>query len=277
MSEQRMSSNIKVIIGVFSIFCIFAGTYMSGGLKGPELLNIRAEFLLFALTLIGVALLHEYTMYVAITGLVSILALKFAFTDFNLMHHLFGGHHPILSEIMRKDIREGEWPTILNLGGLLLGFALLAKHFEESKLPEILPKFLPNDWKGGFVLLMVVCVISSFLDNIAAAIIGGTIALVVFKGKVDIGFLAAIVAASNAGGSGSVVGDTTTTMIWIDGVSPFDVLHAFVAAIPAVLISGFIAARQQHAFQPIQPATTETIKIDFSVVKTQLLIASPSG
>ncbi|MCK7577521.1 MAG: hypothetical protein MZV65_18085 [Chromatiales bacterium] len=45
-----------------------------------------------------------------------------------------------------------------------------------------------------------------------------------------IGYLAAIVAASNAGGSGSVVGDTTTTMMWIDGVAPLDVLHAYVAA-----------------------------------------------
>ena len=42
----------------------------------------------------------------------------------------------------------------------------------------------------------------------------------VFRGKVHIGYLAAIVAASNAGGAGSVVGDTTTTMMWIDGVSP---------------------------------------------------------
>ena len=46
----------------------------------------------------------------------------------------------------------------------------------------------------------------------------------VFRGKVHIGYLAAIVAASNAGGSGSVVGDTTTTMMWIDGVSPLAVL-----------------------------------------------------
>ena len=66
----------------------------------------------------------------------------------------------------------------------------------------------------------MIFVLSSFLDNIAAALIGGTIAGVVFRGKVHIGYLAAIVAASNAGGSGSVVGDTTTTMMWIDGVSP---------------------------------------------------------
>ena len=57
----------------------------------------------------------------------------------------------------------------------------------------------------------------------------------VFRGKVHIGYLAAIVAASNAGGSGSVVGDTTTTMMWIDGVSPLSVLEAFVAASVALV------------------------------------------
>ena len=96
--------------------------------------------------------------------------------------------------------------------------------------PTCLPRFLPDDWKGPFILLVFVFILSSFLDNIAAALIGGTIALVVFKKKVHIGYIAAIVAASNAGGSGSVVGDTTTTMMWIDGVSAFNVLHGFIAA-----------------------------------------------
>ena len=80
------------------------------------------------------------------------------------------------------------------------------------------------------MLLWIVFVLSSFLDNIAAAIIGATMASAVFRKKVHIGYLAAIVAASNAGGSGSVVGDTTTTMMWIDGVSPLAVLDAYVAA-----------------------------------------------
>ena len=94
----------------------------------------------------------------------------------------------------------------------------------------MLPRFLPDDWKGWFVLLVLVFVLSSFLDNIAAAMIGGAIAHTVFRGKVHIGYLAAIVAASNAGGAGSVVGDTTTTMMWIAGISPLEVLEAFIAA-----------------------------------------------
>ena len=73
----------------------------------------------------------------------------------------------------------------------------------------------------------------------------------VFKGKVHIGYLAAIVAASNAGGSGSVVGDTTTTMMWIDGVSPLSVAEAFIAATVAVVIFGIPASLQQHKYSPI--------------------------
>jgi Na+/H+ antiporter NhaD/arsenite permease-like protein len=144
-----------------------------------------------------------------------------------------------------------EWVVLTNLLGLLLGFALLARHFEDSGIPHLIPRWLPNGAPGAFVLLVLVFVMSSFLDNIAAALIGGTVAASVFKRKVHIGYLAAIVAASNAGGAGSVVGDTTTTMMWIDGVSPIDVTHAFVASAAALLIFGTIAARQQNAHQPL--------------------------
>jgi Na+/H+ antiporter NhaD/arsenite permease-like protein len=115
----------------------------------------------------------------------------------------------------------------------------------------VLPRFLPDDWKGAFVLLVMIFVLSSFLDNIAAAMIGGTMALTVFRKKVHIGYLAAIVAASNAGGSGSVVGDTTTTMMWIDGVPAINVVDAYVAAGLALVIFGIPAAVQQHRYSPI--------------------------
>jgi len=156
--------------------------------------------------------------------------------------------------------------VVANLKRKLLGFALLSKHFEESNIPAELPKILPDDWKGGFFLLVIVFVLSSFLDNIAAALIGGTMAGVVFRRKVHIGYLAAIVAASNAGGAGSVVGDTTTTMMWIDGVSPLAVLDAYVAAVPALLVIGYFAARQQHAYSPITKDAPPGISVDWARV-----------
>jgi Na+/H+ antiporter NhaD/arsenite permease-like protein len=203
--------------------------------------GIPLDFILFGFTLLGVALFHHHTLKVAVTGLIVITLYKLVLSDFS--------GTPGMTGLMQ--LLGHEWVTIANLFGLLMGFALLADHFEKTGLPAILPDYLPDDWKGGFVMLILVFVISSFLDNIAAAMIGGTMAAVLYQRKVHIGFLAAIVAASNAGGSGSVVGDTTTTMMWIDGVAPGQVFEAYVGAITATAIFGVIAARQQHAYQPI--------------------------
>ena len=188
--------------------------------------GIPLDFVLFALTLLGVALFHNYTLYVGLTGMLTITLYKLIFTGFKAGDGLMGlaGHF------------QHEWVILANLFCLLMGFALLSRHFEKSHVPVILPKYLPDDWKGGFVLLVMVFVLSSFLDNIAAALIGGAMAHQLFKAKVHVGYLAAIVAASNAGGSGSVVGDTTTTMMWIDGVNPADVFHAYAGAVVALCI-----------------------------------------
>jgi len=75
--------------------------------------------------------------------------------------------------------------------------------------------------------------------------IGGTVAAVVYQRRVHIGYLAAIVAASNAGGAGSVLGDTTTTMMWIKGVSALDVLDAYIGSIASLLVFGFIGILQR--------------------------------
>ena len=224
--------------------------------------RIPIDFLLFALTLLGVALFHRHTLQVALVGLAAITSYKLAFTGFK-----FGTGLPGLIGHMAHEV-----VLLANLFLLLMGFALLSRHFEESRLPEEMPRFLPDDWKGGFVLLVIVAVISSFLDNIAAALIGGTMAQQVFRGKVHIGYLAAIVAASNAGGSGSVVGDTTTTMMWIDGVNPLSVLEAFVAASVALVLFGIPAAMQQHRYSPIIKDAPAGLRIEWARVSIVALI-----
>jgi Na+/H+ antiporter NhaD/arsenite permease-like protein len=219
-------------------------------------LGVPADFVLFALTLAGVALFHHHTLQVALIGLAVIVLYKLGFTGFKTGPGL-GGFALHL---------QHEWVILTNLLGLLLGFALLSNHFEESKVPAVLPNFLPDDWKGGFVLLIMIFVLSSFLDNIAAALIGGTVAGTVFRGKVHIGYLAAIVAASNAGGSGSVVGDTTTTMMWIDGVDPLDVLEAFIASGVAMFIFGIPASIQQQRYSPITKDSAAGVRVDWARV-----------
>ena len=231
-----MFTPVRVLVALVTMFATSVA-YAASPMIGP----VPLDFILFAGVLAGVALLHKHSLKVAVGGAIVIALYKILFAGFKAGDGVpgFVGH------------LGHEWVLLANLLCLLVGFALLSNHFEDSKVPKVLPHFLPDDWKGGFVLLILVFVLSSFLDNIAAALIGGTVASAVFRKKVHIGYLAGIVAASNAGGSGSVVGDTTTTMLWLAGVSPLAVLDAYVAAVVAVIIVGVVASKQQHAYSPI--------------------------
>ncbi|HVE88472.1 MAG TPA: citrate transporter, partial [Burkholderiaceae bacterium] len=220
---------------------------------GPIFAGIPVEFILFAVVLLGVALFHHYTFPIAAGGALVIALYKIFFSPFKSGSGWsgFGSH---LSH---------EWVILVNLLLLLLGFALLAKHFEDSHVPNALPRILPDDWKGCFVLLAIVFVLSSFLDNIAAALIGGAMAHTVFRAKVHIGYLAAIVAASNGGGAGSVIGDTTTTMMWIAGIGPLEVAEAAIGATVALFIFGIPASLQQQRYGPIQRDVDASLTIDW--------------
>jgi Na+/H+ antiporter NhaD/arsenite permease-like protein len=214
---------------------------------------VPVEFVLFACVLAGVAVFHHHTLRVAVIGAVVIAAYRVVFSPFASGSGLAG---------LALHL-EHEWVTLANLLLLLLGFALLARTFEDSEIPAVLPRWLPDDWKGGFVLLVAVFVLSAFLDNIAAAMIGGAVAHTVFDKKVHVGYLVAIVAAANGGGAGSVIGDTTTTMMWIAGIPPGDVFEAFIGTGAALVLFGIVAARQQQAHSPIVRDEPTGTRIDW--------------
>jgi len=225
-------------------------------MSDPAIFGIPIDFVLFGLTLLCIAVFHHHTMRVALAGLGIVVFYKIVFSGFNTGTGVSG----FLSHI------QHEWVILFNLLCLLTGFALLSRHFEKSHVPGALLKFLPHDWKGAFALLTIVWLLSSFLDNIAAALIGGAIAHQLFRAKVHIGYLVAIVAASNAGGAWSVVGDTTTTMMWISGVSPGQVFEAIIASGLALLVFGIPAAKKQQRYSPILEHVHEHPKLDWGRV-----------
>lgn len=229
---------------------------------------IAIDFLLFATMLLGIALFHRHTLPIAVAGLTAIVGYKLIFSGFRQGAGLSG----LVLHL------QHEWIVLANLFLLLLGFSILARHFEESGVPEAMPAILPPDWRGGLLLLVIVFVLSGFLDNIASALIGGTVARHVFKGKVHLGYLAAIVAAANAGGAGSVLGDTTTTMIWIAGISPLKVLDAYLPATVAFLIFAVPASFQQHSYSPVKKAD-RAVSIDWVriMIVGAILIAALSA
>lgn len=226
------------------------------------------EFLLFGLTLLGVAALHRHALAIAAGGLLAIVLCELLLTRFPT-----GTGWPALGAHLAM-----EWVLLANLFMLLAGFSLVARHFEQSGVPLVLPRLLPDDWTGPLALLAVVFVLSAFLDNIAAALIGGAMAHTLFRARLRIGYVAAIVAAANAGGAGSVIGDTTTTMMWIAGVPPAVLLRAWIAAVVAMLVLGVHAARRQHEFGPIIKDPPRDARVDWQrVIVVALVLGSAVG
>lgn len=210
------------------------------------------DYAIFGLTLLGVAFFHHRALHVAIAGLAAVMLVQIALAP--------------SSAVAAYELVEhfaAEWAVLANLLLLLLGFAVVSNQFEGSHLPEAIPSRLPDGWVGGIVLLAFVFFLSIFLDNIASAIIGGVVARHVYRKGVTIGYLAAIVSAANAGGAGSVTGDTTTTMMWINGVSPLEVLPAFVGALGAFAVFAPLAAASQQNRSPLTPSTMSDLHIDW--------------
>ena len=103
----------------------------------------------------GRGFVRRRSLEIAVAGLVAIALARLAGGGFDWL-----------------GLAEGQWSKLANLFGLLVGFALVADHFELSHLPERLPRLLPRGALGCFVLLALVWVLSGVLDNIAAALIG---------------------------------------------------------------------------------------------------------
>jgi hypothetical protein len=86
----------------------------------PAILGVPVDFILFGLTLIGVALFHHHTLPVALTGLAVITLYQLAFTGFKFGAGLSG---------LALHLQH-ECVIVANLFLLLMGFALLSRHFE---------------------------------------------------------------------------------------------------------------------------------------------------
>ena len=167
---------------------------MSGPI--PAIFGIPFDFLLFGAILAGIAAFHRRALFITLGGLAAILLYQATLGGFPTGYglHAFGEH------------LAHEWVILSNLFLLLLGFEIVANQFEKSNISDHLPDHLPNNWSGGALLLTIIFVLAAFLDNIAAAVLGGVMARHLYKGRVTVGFIAAIVAVSNAGGAGSVTG-----------------------------------------------------------------------
>src|SRR6185295_17610931 len=80
VSECVIESRVPAAVASAAGNC--AGRAAARRMCAMALLGIPADFILFGLTLIGVALFHNKTLQAALTGLASIVLYKLVFTGF---------------------------------------------------------------------------------------------------------------------------------------------------------------------------------------------------
>jgi hypothetical protein len=133
----RIALGLLLLLAVTVAACPSAALAASAAPVAPlYVFGIPVDFILFGLTLLGVAVLHRHTLPVALIGLVAIVVYQLVFTGFKTGAGLNG---------FALHMRH-EWVILANLFLLLTGFALLSRHFEESRLPDEMPALLPDDW-----------------------------------------------------------------------------------------------------------------------------------
>jgi hypothetical protein len=82
------------------------------------LFGIPVDFILFGLTLLAVAVFHQKTFEVALTGLVAVTLYKLLFTGFRQGESLTG----LMLQLHHERV------VLANLFLLLMGFAILSRH-----------------------------------------------------------------------------------------------------------------------------------------------------
>src|SRR5471030_664078 len=84
MRRARVAAKLLRPASVAAMFLTAsASAFAADAAAAPAVFGIPVEFILFALTLLGVALFHNHTLRVALTGLAVITAYKLLFTGFN--------------------------------------------------------------------------------------------------------------------------------------------------------------------------------------------------
>jgi len=175
---------------------------------------------IFVMMLGGLLFLHHHKLTVVTVGCAAMTAAFVSLQGWSEWTHHFGEPH----------VRN----LLLNLGFLIPGFSIVAAAFERCGIAEKI-----RDWANGNVgkILWTIFVLSIFLDNIAAAMIGGI--LVMGGPRPSFRMLVGIVAASNLGGAGSPIGDTTTVMMYVSThpvVPTWQLFVGFVGAVPAMFL-----------------------------------------
>jgi Na+/H+ antiporter NhaD/arsenite permease-like protein len=256
---------ISVIIGVFIL------GYLAIALEHPIRINKAASALC-----IGALCWAIYALNVETLLPISSVPPEF------VEHAQEEGHDPLIQYLVEGQllILTGEIASILFflMGAMTIvelidaneGFAIITNRIKTTSKSKLL-------WVVGFLSFFM----SAVLDNLTSTIVMvSLLRKLIADRKERLMFAGLVVIAANAGGAWTVIGDVTTTMLWIKGkISTVPVMQQlFVPSLVCLLVP--LVGMSMLMRGPLHPATKKTHRHELAIgqpVKYLFLILGLGG
>lgn len=239
---RQLNITMMILLGLYLVASILIGPYFFA----LHIHIVPMEFVIYAMMLLGIATFTRDNITVATFGFMGILIYKLTYNpNFELLERLMGVNN-IYEQIIEGDFRFKEWFVVFNLLGIFLGLPIMASHFMKSKLVDVIIPSLRQDWTTPLLLLIVVFVLSVLINDITATLIGVVAAIIMFSGKLHIGYVVAIVATANIGGIGNISDVLPNNIISSLGVTTKDILLAYIGGFVAFVVFAPISAIAQY-------------------------------
>lgn len=223
--------------------------------------------------LLGIATFSKDNITVATFGFMGILIYKLSYNpNFELFERLMGVNN-IYEQIIDDDFKLKEWFVVFNLLGVFLGLPIMAYHFMQSRIVEVVIPFLRRNWTTPFLLLVLVLLLSIAISDLTAALIGIIAAIIMFNSNLHIGYIVAIVATANIGNIINVSDIIPYSIVTESGITTRDILIAYIGGMIAFAIFAPIASIFQYKKEPlITPIPNHRIFIEYRHLTAALLI-----
>jgi len=144
MQQIQTERSVRLPAMLCAGLLLLAFSGLAAAAESPAVFGIPVDFILFGMTLLGVALFHKYALQVALTGLIIIALYRVGFTGFKSGDG-FGG---LIEHLLH------EWVIIVNLFCLLpsaswqsaFGLGFISSVFDNIPLTALALKQGGYDW-----------------------------------------------------------------------------------------------------------------------------------
>jgi Na+/H+ antiporter NhaD/arsenite permease-like protein len=174
------------------------------------------------------------------------------------VYAVFGGDHALIGKQLNESVASTAQIVFFLIGAMTIvevidahnGFEVITSKIRTRKQTTLM-----------WIVCFVTFFLSAVLDNLTTTIVMISLMRKLSGSQSDRLFFAAmIVIAANAGGAWSVIGDVTTTMLWIGGqITPLPIMQrVFLPSLISLLLPLLIVTYQLKGKTITPPGTRET-------------------